>query len=554
MEFNVYSQQGELIGSASGQGSIRIDANVSAGEQVSIEVINNSQAQSIDLTVANLVSLENGVLTVHGTNLDDAITIDSSDQINATVNGLEFQYSNSSVDQIVVRGHNGSDSIDLTLGDENDQVSLLTDTVHARNSNLVLVATGFDQSSVVSGGGFDQLYFVDSTGNDQISAGQNANGLAFVSLNRSTGESRQAVGFDQNYIRSLNGTDALAATGSQESDLFGAYQDRSYLNLSDQATFVFDSFNSVTVDGNGGDDLANLVGTDGKDEFLLGPNTGVRNNDQGSVSVNDFSRINAVATDLDQQKQTGNYDSLNLVDSIGNDSLYQNNQDVVLSGEGYHLYGQGFTNVQVESVGGIDQARIFDTAGNDTFKSTIAQVSLRAQDLLVSASGFEDVSFTSTAGNDRATIIGSAGDDLLKAGVDDISFTTEAGNQLNLSGVARTFADLGPGDDRAELTGGAGDDQFEVGDENADFNSLMQFLRVRDFQNVSFDGNGGNDNVKISGTVDLLAALGDQATVVLENHRVQLADFSALDVDSIDDAIVDLDYDLLDFNTNLNGN
>ena len=469
--------------------------------------------------------------------------------------GLNYQWAKSSVDQIVVRGHEGSDSIDLQLGGENDQVSLVTDTVHASNSNLVFVATGFDHSSVAGGGGVDQLYFVDSAGDDQISAGQNENGLAFVSLERSTGESRQASGFEQNYIRSISGTDSLTATGSQESDLFGAYQDKAYFSVSDQATFVFDAFNDVAVDGNGGDDLANLSGTNSRDEFSVGPNTGVRNNDQGIVRVENFDRINAIASGLDQQHQTGAYDSLELVDSIGNDHLYQSNHDVVLSGEGFHLYGQGFTNVQVESVGGIDQATILDTAGNDRFKFTTVRVELQAEDLLVYATGFENVSFTATAGgNDRVTIIGSNGDDVLQAGVDDIYFAAATGDQLSISGVARTFADLGAGADRAELTGGTGDDRFEVGDENADFNTVMQFLRVHDFESVSFDGNGGSDSVEVSGPIDLLAALGDQATVVMENHRVQLSNFSDLDVDSIDDAIVDLDFDMLDFRTNLGGN
>ena len=552
VEFNVYSQQGQLIGSATGQGSVRIDANVSAGEQIAIEVVSRGSAQSIELSVTNLVSLNNGVLTLHGTNLDDTISLDSRDQINATLNGVEYQWAKSSVDQIIVRGHKGSDSINLNLGGENDQVSLLTDTVHVSNSTLVLTATGFDHSSVVSGGGFDQLYFVDSAGNDQISAGQNDSGLAFVSLDRSSGESRQAIGFDQNYIRSVNGTDSLTATGSQESDLFGAYQGQSYFNLSDQATFVFDAFNEVTVDGNGGDDLANLSGTDSSDEFSLGPNTGVRSNDQGSVRVDNFDRINAIASGLSQQQETGAYDSLHLVDSIGNDQFYQSNQDVVLRGEGYHLYGQGFTDIKVESVGGVDRAKILDTEGSDKFTFTTARAKLQAEDLLVSVSGFENVNFIATAGgNDRATIVGSTGDDVLHAGVDDISFTAATGDQLNISGVARTYADLGDGEDRVELTGGAGNDQFVVGDENADFNTVMQFLRVHDFQEVSFDGNGGEDTAEVSGAIDLLAALGDQATVVMENHRVQLSNFSALDVESIDDAIVDLDFDLLDFRTNL---
>ena len=551
LQFNVYNQQDQLIGTATGSGSIRIDANVSAGEELAIEVINQGGEQSFDLTVANLVSLEDGVLTLHGTNFDDVISVDATDQISANINGIEFQWANGSVETIFVRGHKGSDTIDLNLGSTNDQVTLLTDTVHARNSNFVLTATAFDHSSVSGGGGFDQLYFVDSARDDQISAGQNGDGLAFVSLDR-TDESRHAIGFEQNYIASLDGTDALTATGSQQADLFGAVQGRAHFNVSDQASFVFDSFNSVSVDGNGGSDLANLAGTDSRDEFSLGPNTGVRSNDQGIVRVDGFDRINAIASSLDQQHASGQYDLLELVDSVGNDHLYQSNQDVVLSGVGFHLYGQGFTNVRADSIGGQDRATILDTEGNDAFRFSSAGVQLRATDLLVSANGFENVSFEATAGgNDRATITGSTGNDVLQAGVDDISFTTHDGNQLQVRGVDRTFADLGDGEDRAELIGGAGNDQFAVNEENADFNSVMQFLRVRNFQEVSFDGNGGDDDVEVSGPIDLLAAIGDQATIVLENHRVQLMDFSALDVDSVDDAIVELDFGSIDFTTNL---
>ena len=551
LQFNVYNQQDQLIGTATGQGNIRIDANVSVGEELTIEVINQGGEQSFDLTVANLVSLEDGVLTLHGTNFDDVISVDATNQITANINGIEFQWANDSVETIFVRGHKGSDTIDLNLGSTNDQVTLLTDTVHARNSNFVLTATAFDHSSVSGGGGFDQLYFIDSTQDDQISAGQNDDGLAFVSLDR-TGESRQAVGFEQNYIASFHGADALTATGSQQSDSFGAYQGKSYFNVSDQATFVFDSFDDVSVNGNGGSDVANLVGTDGRDEFSLGPNTGVRNNDQGSVRVDGFDRINAIASSLDQQNQSGQYDLLELVDSAGDDHLYQSNRDVVLSGNGFHLYGQGFVNVRANSIGGQDQATILDTEGNDAFRFTTAGVQLRATDLLVYAGGFENVSFVATSGgNDRATITGSAGDDVLQAGVDDVSLTTQDGNHLQISGVERTFVDLGAGEDRAELVGGVGNDQFAVNEQNADFHSVMQFLRLHDFQEVSFDGNGGDDDVQVSGPIDLLAAIGDQATVVLENHRVQLTDFSALDVDSVDNAIIDLDFGLLDFTTNL---
>ena len=143
--------------------------------------------------------------------------------------------------------------------------------------------------------------------------------------------------------------------------------------------------------------------------------------------------------------------------------------------------------------------------------------------------------------------------DVLRADVADVSFSAESGERLELSGVDRTFADLRSGNDRAELVGGAGSERLGLNGQNADFNSMLQFLRVRNFQDVSFDGNGGDDIVDVSGPVDLLAAIGDQATVVLERHRAQLTDFSALDIESVDGAIIDLDLDSLDFTTNLGG-
>jgi len=133
------------------------------------------------------------------------------------------------------------------------------------------------------------------------------------------------------------------------------------------------------------------------------------------------------------------WDRILVFESTGNDSFNYNNRNVILIGEGFHLFGQGFVNVRAESVGGVDDATILDTAGNDTFSYTTEGVQLRAQDLLVNASGFESVRFTATAGgNDRATITGSVGDDVLQASVGDVSFLAESGERLELSGVDRS--------------------------------------------------------------------------------------------------------------------
>ena len=114
-----------------------------------------------------------------------------------------------------------------------------------------------------------------------------------------------------------------------------------------------------------GDCVDSIESIDSNTTLVVISNTGVRNNDQGSVRVDGFDGINAIASGLDQQHASGQYDLLELVDSAGNDHLYQSNRDVVLSGGGFHLYGQGFVNVRANSIGGQDQATILDTEGND---------------------------------------------------------------------------------------------------------------------------------------------------------------------------------------------
>lgn len=536
MTFDVLNQSGQSIGTATGSGNLRIDAIVKQGETITLVASNDGTEQLVDLSIANLVSQDGSSITLHGTNQDDAISIDASDGFSANINGWQYHWSADAVQNVFVRSHQGNDSIDVTLGTSNDQVSLLDEAVHIRNLEFSLIATGFDNAHVDGGSGLDNLYFVDSIGQDEISAGVRNDGQTHVSLTRS-GQSRNATGFEQNYIRSTSGADLISATGSSAADRLGAGETKSFLTLNDQTSFVFDNFTDTQIFGNGGQDVANLHGTQGDDTFSLTPEVSQISNASKTVQVRDFFQVNALAGNSGQ-------DVLNLTDSYGNDSFFQDNQDTVLIGQGFHFYGHGFKNIRANSVGGVDSAVIKDTAATDQFKFSPGWTQLTSSNLSVRATGFEHVSFdANNGGSDRATINGSAGDDQLSATVDTISLQTSDGQTLHLGGVGRTFASLGDGVDQVSLTGSSASEKLDVDDNYAEFESNEQYLKVHNFEEVNFDGNGGGDSAKFDGTLDLLAAIGDQAQVVMAKHRVQLDDFSTLDVSSVDQAISNLDID-----------
>lgn len=536
MTFEVFNQNGQSIGSATGSGNLRIDAIVNQGEKITLVASNGGDNQLVDLSIANLVSNDGQSITLHGTNDDDTISIDASDGFSANINGWQYHWAADQVQNVFVRSHQGNDSIDVTLGDANDHVSLLDEAVHVSNAGFSFIATGFDHAAVDGGLGFDHLYFVDSVGDDNIMAGVRDDGQKHVGLT-DTGHSRDAVGFEQNYIRSISGSDALTATGSDQADRFGAGETKSYFTLSDQTSFVFDNFVDTQVVGNGGRDVANLHGTQGDDTFSLAPEASQISNDSKSVRVRGFFQVNALAGNSGQ-------DVLNLTDSAGNDSFYQNNQDTVLIGDGFHFYGHGFKNIRAESIGGVDSALLNDTAATDQFRFSPGWTRLTSSNLSVRAIGFEHVNFDSSAGgSDRATVNGSSGHDVLSATVDTVNLQTADGSTLNLGGVSRTFVSLDDGEDRVDLVGSSLRETLDVDASYVEFESNDQYLKVHKFETVNFDGNGGGDSVGFEGTLDLLAAIGDQAQVVMDKHRVNLDDFSSLDVSSVDEAIANLNID-----------
>ena len=537
-KIEVYDDLGDLLATTEGSGHLRVDFASQGGEQYFVVVSNDGQSQQLDLELTNLVSLENGNLTLHGTNRDDvidfAVTADQT-QFTATINGTNYVWNQDAIATIAIHAHQGNDSVDVALGQQDDHVTLKTNIAHVRNTDFTLTTTGFEHSAVAGGEGNNRLHFLDSTGNDQVAAGHNDAGQTFVSLATADGdESRIATDFNFSHVFSVQ------LTGSAGSDRVGANNGQTFLSLADSSQFLLDDFHQVAVDGNGGNDTANLFGSDGDDQFELGPGSASVTSENQLLTVTNFDQINATANSL--------ADRLTITDSAGDDSLSWNTTAAFLSGqtlEGdqYSVYAKGFGNARINSIGGQDQANISDTSNSDRFRFEDGQAQLTSQNIDVRVEGFEQVSFVAeNGGYDRATVTGSDAAELLQATAGGFSLGGGE-HSLRVVGVDRSTVDLGGGENNIQIEGSENIEQLDVRESVAEFESTLQFLRMQNFQQLDFDGNGGGDSVEVDGVLDLLAAVGEEAELVLEKHRVRLSDFSVLDVNSVDQALANFDVD-----------
>jgi hypothetical protein len=308
------------------------------------------------------------------------------------------------------------------------------------------------------------------------------------------------------------------------------------------STLLFDHFDSVSADGGGGHDTANLNDSGGNDHYVLAPTTGSISNNDYTVNVGGFERINAFS-------KTG-LDTVDTFDSDGNDVFFYRDQIGVLSGDGYLNYTQGFAQVQAYSSGGDDVARIFDTAGNDQFTIDASHAELNSRGLQVSASRFRTSTVIANQGGvDQALIQGTEGADLAHVGEDSIRVELSNGRVNQVFGAERVQLDMLSGHDVAMITGTGDRDVLKARYDEVEFETTLQMLRMTNLERTEFDGNGGADEVIFDevGELDLLESLGDQATIYLRDHSVKVEDFAFLEARTVDNAIADYDLEAVDY-------
>ena len=401
VNLNLYdAQMNEIRPTEVSNGQLRFDVSTSKGEQFFLQAEGSG---SFDASLTNLVSLENGELTVFGTAGSDQISIDARSNFDLTINSVDYQFDLDAIRQVAIDGQSGSDQVRVNLGDSDDIVTLGPGTVAISNNHFELDAENIENNIVIAGGGLNRLTLNDSSGDDTfVSDGDS------VSLIMGAMESR-GRGFQFVDAISSGGNDTATLVGTEGDDRFSSRKGTTNLRTSDGRAVSNSGFENTLVDGLGGRDIAHLSDSSGDDRFVLDPTNAHAETDFGRVTVGSFERVNAVAN-------AGGDDSLVLQDSAGDDRYRQRNNISTLRGDGFRNRAAGFDTTTVVSVGGEDVARVFGSTGDDRLHVDETTTRLETAQADYSITDFERQRFDGRGGFDVVELEGFDEDDLLEGG------------------------------------------------------------------------------------------------------------------------------------------
>jgi subtilisin family serine protease len=491
----------------------------------------------------SLVSLSDGVLNIEGSSVDDVVSLTVDDRTNSltvNLNGQSSAFALTRVDQINYSGNGGNDDLAITLGNSDDTVTIKQRKVEILNQIFQLAADDVAKVNIDNGNGSDTLKVEGSVNDDHLLAtSQN------VSFSNENFEAN-AGHFRQINANAGAGNDSVELQGTEGNDTFAEYKQTSWLK-SDIHRVLTEGFESVRVDGGGGTDQANLSATDLAERFDINQSDATLVQGNRQIDINAFRRINVLGA--------GAEDTVSLSGSSGDDILYSKDGSASLVGERFLTYVSRFENLNVNGGGGNDIAYLAGSSGDDHFSFGQDSATLESDDHAITTKGFDLTVARSTGGHDTASFTGTQGRDHFYA---DNIFAEASGEGLAVGrtiGFDEVSIDGNDGNDVVTFKGSDNDDSLTIGLDDIEFETTLQMLRLTNIERSHFRGGDGNDTVKIeeAESLDLLQSLGDGAQAVLKNHTASFSEIEELEANAVDDAIAAYDLETVDFRFNLNG-
>lgn len=243
---------------------------------------------------------------------------------------------------------------------------------------------------------------------------------------------------------------------------------------------------TVTYVGGGGADVLVLSGGAAQEDFTFQPTSGQMSSTAYTFNYSGVSDVTAFG---------GAGDRAFLNDSAGNDTLVSTPDYTTLSGSGFHIWAQGFSQVETRATaGGVDVASLYDSAGNDTFIATPTSARMTTAQGTSYAQGFDQVYAFATGGNDTANLTGSTGDDTLIA-TPEYSHLMGPGYLVYTQGFdTRNINCAQGGYDTAIQFDSAGDETLTLNQGSSSFGSSTFAINTQGMDRVfTTCGNGGND-------------------------------------------------------------
>lgn len=324
--------QGQLLWNQPPPSSGQIDLPVTANQTLQIWSADHDTGTKIQL--ANILRLQNGELSLAGTDAHAPVTIDLRQAFAAQVGDFRYSFPAAQVTSGIIDGGQGADQLHL-IGSQSASRLILNPYADGTlsDTNLNLILRSFEEVRFAGGGGGDRVFLYDTVGNDELVASP---GSAVL---RGVGFRYEATEIERVYVH--------ATAGGQD------------------VAFLHDSVNN---------DLLAV-----RPQFVS-----LRGGDFFNAAYG-FERVYAFAGQ-------GGFDSASLYDSTGDDRLTLNSTTSIISGPGFYAQARHFHSVTgYATSGGNDLATIYDDAANDSrwIRTADATTLLTSQGQERIARGFE---------------------------------------------------------------------------------------------------------------------------------------------------------------------
>ena len=456
VDLEIYDADGQLLASSNTNGDCeRLDVTTGASDQFLLRVLGING--DVDFRLANLVSVSDGAIDIHGTSHNDTFTFSAGLSHTLYVNDITYEFAGHDAEAFVFHGSAGTDAITIHGSAADETVTLRVGSVDFLSANVFVHARDVEAIVVHAGDGNDHGVFYDSIDDDFFIA------TPFSATMRGEMFDNRVEGFDHvNAHATLGGTDQAILYDSVDNDQFHGTPESGRL-IGDGYVNIVTGFSRVNAySQNGGTDEAFLNGSIGDDLFYGTANYGGMVGEGYENFTRGFRRVNAYAT-------SGGVDRATFYDSSDDDQFHASSKSSWMIGTGYMNYAVGFSRVDALAIrGGTDLAYLYDSTGADQFFGHPESSRMLGDGYVNVATGFSRVNaYSLNGGNDEAFLYDSVGADRFY-GTPNYSGMIGDGYENFTRGFRRVnaFSTAG-GTDRVTLSGSSDNDHFHATPESS---------------------------------------------------------------------------------------
>jgi subtilisin family serine protease len=242
--------------------------------------------------------------------------------------------------------------------------------------------------------------------------------------------------------------------------------------------FPADSIQHLHIDGHGGNDSLEIVGSRRSDKVDLRPAASTLENGQISISIGAVEEVTFTGG--------GGTDRVYVYDSDGDDTLTARPRSAELIGVGYRFEVAEVERIFIHSTGGgQDYAFLYDSAGDDRLSVRPQFSSLTGDGFFNSVRGFERVyAYADAGGFDQADLYDSAGNDRFATSGQTASIVGPGFSSFTRSFDQVRAHSMAGGKDLATLYGNNSGTEWQQGSDFVSFRESGLLREARGFHQV----------------------------------------------------------------------